>query len=60
MASFIWAKFEEEEDPGSVPESGRAPGEGNINLLQYSCLRNPIDRGTWWAAVHAVMRVFSN
>ena len=31
-------------------------GEGNDNLLQYSCLENPMDRGTWWAAVHGVAR----
>ena len=35
------------EDAGSVPGSGRPPGEGNDNPLQYSCLGNPTDRGTW-------------
>ena len=39
-------------DVGSIPESGRSPGEGNGNLLQYSCLGNPMDRGAWWATVH--------
>ena len=34
-------------DPGASPGSGRSPGEGNGNPLQYSCLENPIDRGTW-------------
>ena len=34
-------------DPGSIPGSGRAPGEGNGNPLQYSCLENPMDRGAW-------------
>ena len=34
-------------DPGSIPGSGRAPGEGNGNPLQYYCLENPMDRGTW-------------
>ena len=34
-------------DPGSIPGSGRSPGEGNGNLLQYSCLENPMDGGTW-------------
>ena len=34
-------------DPGSAPGSGRSPGEGNGNPLQYSCLKNPMDRGTW-------------
>ena len=36
-------------DPGSIPGLGRSPGEGNDNPLQYSCLENPTDRGTWWA-----------
>ena len=35
-----------------IPGSGRSPGEGNGNTLQYSCLGNPIDRGTWQAIVH--------
>jgi len=34
-------------EPCSIPGSGRSPGEGNGNLLQYSCLENPMDRGTW-------------
>ena len=34
-------------DPGSIPGSGRSPGEGNGNPLQYSCLENPMDRGAW-------------
>ena len=34
-------------DPGSVPGLGRSPGEGNGNLLQYSCLENPMDGGAW-------------
>ena len=38
-------------DPGSVPGSGRFPGEGNCNPLLYSCLENPMDRGAWWATV---------
>jgi len=36
----------------SNPGLGRSPGEGNGNPLQYSCLGNPVDRGTWWAIVH--------
>ena len=36
--------------PGSIPGSGRCPGEGNGNPLQYSCLENPMDRGAWWAS----------
>ena len=34
-------------DMGSIPGSGRSPGEGNGNPLQYSCLENPVDRGAW-------------
>ena len=34
-------------DPGWIPGSGRSPGEGNGNLLQYYCLENPMDRGAW-------------
>ena len=44
-------------DAGSIPGSGRSPGEGNCNPLQYSCLGNPMDRGAWWATVHGVTRV---
>ena len=36
-------------DVGLIPGSGRSPEEGNGNPLQYSCLGNPMDRGTWWA-----------
>ena len=39
-------------DMGSIPGSGRSPGEGNGNPLQYSCLGNPMDRGAWPATVH--------
>ena len=38
-------------DPSSIPGSGRSPGEGNGNPLQYSCLQNPMDRGAWRATV---------
>ena len=43
-------------DPGSTAGSGRPPGEGNDNPLQYPCLENPMDRGAWWATVHGVTR----
>ena len=43
-------------DLGSIPGSGRSPGEGNGNLLQYPCLENLMDRGAWWAAVHRVTK----
>ena len=41
---------------GSIPGSGRSPGEGNGNPLQYSCLENSMDGGAWWAAVHGVTK----
>ena len=44
-------------DLGSIPGSGRSPGEGNGNPLQYSCLDNPMDRGTLGATVNGVTRV---
>ena len=43
-------------DLGSIPGSGRSPGEGNGNTLQYSCLENPTDQGAWWATVHGVAK----
>ena len=41
---------------GSIPGLGRFPGKGNANPLQYSCLRNPMDIGAWWATVHGVAK----
>ena len=41
-------------DLGLIPGSGRSPGEGNDNPLQYSCLENPMDRRAWWATVHGI------
>ena len=41
-------------DAGLIPGSGRSPGGGHGNPLQYSCLENPMDRGPWWATVYAV------
>ena len=43
-------------DKGSIPGSGRSPGGEHDNLLQYSCLENPIDSGAWWAIVHRVTK----
>ena len=43
-------------DPGLILGSGRSPGERNSNLLQNSCLGNPMDRGTWRATVHEVAK----
>ena len=44
-------------DAGSIPGSGRFPGEGNGNPLQYPCLGNPMNRESWQATVHGVARV---
>ena len=43
-------------DMGSIPESGRSPGEGHGNPLQYSFLEDPMDRGAWWATVLGVAK----
>ena len=43
-------------DLGLIPGSGRSPGEGNGNLLQYTCLENPMDGGAWQATVHRVTK----
>ena len=43
-------------DPASIPGSGRSPGEGNGNPLQYSFLEKPMDGGAWWATVHRVAK----
>ena len=43
-------------DTGSIPRSGRSPGGGHGNPLQFSYLENPMDRGAWWATVHGVAK----
>ena len=43
-------------DPGLIPGSGRPPGEGNGNPLQYSCLESSMDRGAWQSPVHKVTK----
>ena len=43
-------------DVGSIPGSGRSPGVGNGNPLQYSCLKIPTDRGGWWTTVRGVAK----
>ena len=43
-------------DTGLILGSGRSSGEGNSSPLQYSCLRNLMDRGAWWATVHGVIK----
>ena len=44
-------------DAGSILGLGRSPTAGNGNLLQYSCPKNSMDRGAWWATVHGFQRV---
>jgi len=44
-------------DPASIPGLGRSPGEGNGHTLRYSCLENPMDRGSWQATVLGVTRL---
>ena len=50
------AKAGDERNTGLIPGSGRSPGGGHGNPLQYSCLGNPTDRGAWWATVHEVAK----
>ena len=47
-------------DLGPIPELGISPGEGHGNLLHYSCLENPMDRGTWWTMSTGSKRVRPN
>ena len=47
-------------DLGLIPGSGRSPGEGNGNPLQYSCLENSMDGGAWWATVHGVAKSWTH
>ena len=46
-------------DPDLIPGSGRSPGEGNGNPLQYSCRENSMDRGAWQATVHGVTKIWT-
>ena len=50
------ANAEDVRDAGSIPGSGRSPGEGHDNLFQYSCLENPTDRGAWLTTVHGIAK----
>ena len=56
LVAQVKASASNEGDLGSIPGSGRSPGEGNGNPLQYSCLENPMDGGAWWATVHRVAK----
>ena len=46
-------------DVGSIPESGRSPGGGHGNPLQYCCLENPMVRGVWWARIHWIAKCWT-
>ena len=54
MVKSLPAKAGDAGDAHSIPGSGRSPGVGTGNPLQYACLENPMDRGAWWATVHGV------
>ena len=49
-------QYRRHRDMGLIPGLGRSPEEGNGNLLQYSCLGNPLDKGAWQATVHGVAK----
>ena len=56
MVKNLPANVEDVRDVGSISEGGRSPGVGNSNPLQYSCLENSMDKGTWRAIVHEVAK----
>ena len=49
-------EVQETRDLGTIPASGRSPGEGNGNPLHYSSLENPTDRGAWWVTAHGIAK----
>ena len=60
MVKNLPANAGDERDVGSIARSGRSPGGGHGNPLQYSWLENPMDRGAWWATAHSIERVGHN
>ena len=56
MVKNLSANAGDTRDMVSIPGLGRSPGGGNGNPLQYSCLENPMDRGTWWATAHGIAK----
>ena len=56
MVKNLPAKAGDPGDTGSIPGLGKSPGGGNGNPLQYPCLKNPMDRGAWWATVQRVTK----
>ena len=57
MVQNLPASARDTKDLGSILKSGRSPGEGNGNPLQYSCLETPMDRGAWWAIVYGATKL---
>ena len=57
MAKKLPANAGDARDAGLIPGWRRSLAEGNGNLLQYSCLQNPMDKGVWWATVHGVAKI---
>ena len=57
MAKNLPANAGDAGDSGLIPGSGRSPGGGSGNLLQYFCLENSMDRGAWRATVHGVAKI---
>ena len=55
-SQVAYANAGDTRDVGLTPGWGRAPGEGNGNPFQYSCMENSLDRGAWWATVHGVKK----
>ena len=56
VGKYLLANRGDAGNEGLIPGSGRSPRGGHDNLLQYSCLENPMDRGPWWAMVHRVTK----
>ena len=56
MVKNLSANAGDVRDVGLIPRLGRSPGEGHGNPLQYSCLENPMDRGSWCATIHGVSK----
>ena len=56
MVKYLPANAGDARDMGSIPGSERSPREGNVYPLQYSCLKNPMDRGAWRAIVHGITK----
>ena len=56
VVKYLPVNAGDDRNVGLIHGSGRTPGVGNGNPLQYSCLENPMDRGAWWAKVHVVTK----